>query len=167
MDVFLSCWHVTYSQVMPAELVSAMTADRATSLVGAMLERAAAGRSRVVLAEEQPPPDPHDSAPTCLGFVGFTLVTKNLGDVGSLYVAPAAQGRGVGRRLLTAAEDALRTEGAERAQLWVFAENAPSRHFYAAQGWEPDGRATTLPEWGRPQIGLGKPLGTTRTTAGV
>ncbi|GAA1904490.1 GNAT family N-acetyltransferase [Lapillicoccus jejuensis] len=162
-DVFLGCWHVNYARVMPAELVSAMTADRATALMAALLERSAEGRAQVLVAED---PARDDTPDLPLGFVGFTLATQNLGDVASLYVAPTAQGRGVGRRLLAAAEEALRTEGAERSQLWVFAENLPSRQFYAAQGYEPDGRATTLPEWGRPQLGLVKHLGTTRTTTG-
>lgn len=154
-NVFLACWHITYAQVMPAELVAAMTNDRATALIAALLERAAEGRVQVLVAED---PAFDDTPPAQLGFVAFTRITPVLGDVASLYVAPTAQGRGVGRRLLTAAEEALRTEGAERAQLWVFEENAPSRRFYAAQRYAPDGRATTLPEWGRPQLGLSKPL---------
>jgi hypothetical protein len=40
----------------------------------------------------------------------------------------------------------------------VFEANAPSHAFYLKQGWKPDGRRETLPEWGQPQLGLTKTL---------
>jgi ribosomal protein S18 acetylase RimI-like enzyme len=60
--------------------------------------------------------------------------------------------------LLGEAEKELRESGARTARLWVFEDNAPSRAFYVGQGWRPDGRRETLPEWGQPQLGMAKTL---------
>ena len=94
-----------------------------------------------------------------LGFVGFRLEEGGDGYVSSLYVSPRAQGGGVGRLLLAEAEKRLRESGSRTARLWVFEGNAPSRAFYVRQGWRPDGRRETLPEWGQPQVGMIKDLG--------
>jgi ribosomal protein S18 acetylase RimI-like enzyme len=51
----------------------------------------------------------------------------------TLYVDPAAQGAGVGTRLLAEAEAA----GAR--ELEVFEANGHGRHFYEARGWLDDG----------------------------
>ena len=42
-----------------------------------------------------------------------------------LYVDPAAQGAGVGSRLLADAQERIRAAGHARAWLYVYAENAP------------------------------------------
>ena len=52
-------------------------------------------------------------------------------EVGQLYVAPGAQGCGVGRALLDAAKDA----SPGRLELWTFARNLRARRFYAAAGF--------------------------------
>lgn len=62
-----------------------------------------------------------------------------VGELWMLYVAPAAQGRGIGSALTSCAEDQLRAEGFAAATLWVFEQNAVGRAFYERAGWEPDG----------------------------
>lgn len=59
--------------------------------------------------------------------VGFSAVDGEW--LGQLYVAPEAQGAGVGRALL---EDAV---GAGARRLFVFTRNARARRFYEAAGW--------------------------------
>jgi ribosomal protein S18 acetylase RimI-like enzyme len=147
--VFLDCWKISYAKVMPASLVAGMTPRRARSLWADALRRP---DQTIVAATEDEPPH------AVLGFVGFQLQEDGAGYVGSLYVSPNLQGGGVGRLLLSEAEKELRDRGARTARLWVFEENAPSRAFYARQGWKPDGRRETLPEWGQPQLGLTKTL---------
>lgn len=61
------------------------------------------------------------------------------GELYALYVAPPAQGRGLGSRLLQAAEADLVDRGHARAVLWVLATNAASIGFYEAHGWRDDG----------------------------
>lgn len=58
------------------------------------------------------------------------------GELRALYVDPPAQGAGVGRALLAAAEERLRADGFAFAVLWVFEENGLARDFYARHGWE-------------------------------
>jgi ribosomal protein S18 acetylase RimI-like enzyme len=70
----------------------------------------------------------------------------------SLYVAPDAQGQGIGTRLLELAEQ-RRPAG---LRLWVFASNAPARAFYERHGFVviggSDGEAN---EEGAPDLLLG------------
>lgn len=63
------------------------------------------------------------------------------GEVYALYVEPAAQRRGLGAALLSAAVGAL---GAPRVTLWVLSANAAARAFYASQGWRWDGTQRTI-----------------------
>jgi ribosomal protein S18 acetylase RimI-like enzyme len=64
---------------------------------------------------------------------GFAAVTGR--ELRGLYVDPAAQGAGVGSRLLDEAE------GAGACELEVFAANGHARGFYEARGWRDDGDA--------------------------
>ena len=145
--VFLDCWRISYAQVMPASLVAGMTPEKARSLWADALQRP---NQTILAATADEPPHP------VVGFVGFQLQADGAGYVSSLYVSPHLQGGGVGRLLLSGAEQELRDSGARTARLWVFEQNAPSRAFYVRQGWQPDGRRETLPEWGQPQLGMTK-----------
>jgi GNAT superfamily N-acetyltransferase len=75
-----------------------------------------------------------------------TLV-PGLGHVNAVFVDPGHWRRGIARRLLAAAEDAMRRQGYDRAQLWTL-EGSPAERFYAALGWRPDGRRETYPPMG-------------------
>ena len=147
--VFLDCWKISYAPVMPAALVDRMTGRQALVMWADAVRRP--GQTIVAATDEEPP---HGF----LGFVGFRSQEDGTGYVSSLYVSPKRQGVGVGRLLLAKAEKELRESGARTARLWVFEANDPSRAFYVRQGWRPDGRRETLPEWGQPQVGMTKIL---------
>ena len=51
-------------------------------------------------------------------------------------VAESARGAGIGRRLLAAALDWARAQGATRAQLLADLDNAPALAFYERLGWQ-------------------------------
>jgi ribosomal-protein-alanine N-acetyltransferase len=53
----------------------------------------------------------------------------------SVAVAPKAQGRGVGRKLVQAGLDLLRSQGVSRVKLEVRPENAPARRIYSRLGF--------------------------------
>ncbi|WP_092862747.1 ribosomal protein S18-alanine N-acetyltransferase [Quadrisphaera sp. DSM 44207] len=57
-------------------------------------------------------------------------------DVQTLAVAPAGQGRGLGRALLEALVERARERGAASVLLEVRADNEPARRLYAAAGFE-------------------------------
>jgi GNAT superfamily N-acetyltransferase len=69
--------------------------------------------------------------------VGFAALGDD--DLDHLYVAPGAQGRGIGSALLARAKD-QRPDGFE---LWVFQQNTGARRFYERHGcvllYETDG----------------------------
>jgi GNAT superfamily N-acetyltransferase len=75
-----------------------------------------------------------------------TLV-PGLAHVSAVFVSPDHWRRGIARMLLDAAEDAMREQGYERAQLWTL-EGSPAEQLYAALGWERDGRRDTFPPMG-------------------
>ena len=53
----------------------------------------------------------------------------------TLGVCKPDRGQGIGARLLTAALDASRARGLERLELAVFADDEPTRRFYAKMGF--------------------------------
>ncbi len=74
--------------------------------------------------------------------VGLILVRPVAGEAEILTVGvrPDLRGAGAGRRLLTAALEAARAEGAETVFLEVSEDNAAARRLYAGAGFEAVGR---------------------------
>ncbi|HTF55476.1 MAG TPA: GNAT family N-acetyltransferase [Pseudonocardia sp.] len=56
------------------------------------------------------------------------------GEVSALYVLPGHQGRGLGRRLVSAVATHLRERGLPALTIAVLAANTPARRFYQALG---------------------------------
>jgi ribosomal protein S18 acetylase RimI-like enzyme len=71
--------------------------------------------------------------------VGYTAAHPEDGEMFLLFVDPAHAGRGVGRALLAAADDAMRDAGREEAFLFVHERNERALAVYAAAGYRPDG----------------------------
>ena len=67
--------------------------------------------------------------------------SEHKADIISMYVAPEARGRGMGKMLLDAAiAHARATPGIEQLLLAVNVANTPARNLYLAMGFEPFGR---------------------------
>ena len=87
-----------------------------------------------------------------LGFVGFGTTRDEdvdparVAEVHGLYVHPTHWRRGVGRRLLQAAIEALAADGFDTATLWTLADSEESRAFYEAVGWRTDGAESVWEE---------------------
>ena len=77
--------------------------------------------------------------------VGYASVDGD--QLTSLYVDPAAQGAGVGGRLLDDAEERLRAGGHAVAWLWVFVANEQGRAFYERRGWRAVGEPHRAAHW--------------------
>ena len=142
VEVFLACWRESYAGLLPADVRDLYTVDSAT----AMWRRSDWDRTLVADVSGR-------------GVLGVTRFGPEPGDpttghVFSLYVHPSAQGLGLGRGLLTAASALLRAEGFDAATLWVFADNASAREFYARQGWEIDGSERVEPAYRLPEVRL-------------
>ena len=149
VDVFWQCWTHTYAG--SARLQGAMDPDRAAALWATALADEA---STSLVAESAQ--DGADGG--VLGVIRFRTEGEGWGYVASLYVAPSAHGRGVGRALLDAAEQALADAGAARARLWVFALNVGAQEFYRRLGWELSGERRTEETFGELQVQMTKAL---------
>jgi len=67
------------------------------------------------------------------GVAGFAIVSDEAIDL--LFTHPRAWGRGAGRALVVAAEDALRDAGRSEVSLWTEERNTTARRVYQASGW--------------------------------
>lgn len=145
VEVFLACWRGSYAAVLPGSLVIAMTDERAT----AIWRRALAADNGVTVAAAD--------GERLLGLTRYDA-SGDEGAVHSLYVSPAAQGLGLGTRLLDHAVAHFAARGLGTATLWVFAGNTPSIAFYRSRGWLPDGGTRVEPEFGEPELRLRKEI---------
>ena len=68
------------------------------------------------------------------GLIGYAMVDLELGEVDAVFVDPAHQGRGVGRRLLRAMEEMAAAHGFGRVFLTASLNAVP---FYRGAGYEP------------------------------
>lgn len=75
-------------------------------------------------------------------------------EVWRLYIAQTAQGRGIGGRMLSFAEEYARGKGFSRVVIWAFSENYRSIAFYQKNGYRID-RETAL---GEPYLAYAKRL---------
>jgi len=66
------------------------------------------------------------------------------GELHSVYMLESAAGSGIGAALTSAGLAELRTDGFDRAVLWVLATNAEARGFYEHLGWTDDGTRHTF-----------------------
>jgi GNAT superfamily N-acetyltransferase len=80
--------------------------------------------------------------------VGYSAVQGD--ELKSLYVDPAAQGAGVGGRLLADATQRIRAAGHARAWLYVYAHNAQGCAFYEHHGWVAVGGLVGEAHWRAP-----------------
>ncbi len=141
VDVFLGCWRRSYADVLPPAAIDAMTDERAAALWARLLTEAV---GTTLVAED----GPHVMGVTRFETHGST------GIVQSLYVAPHAQGRGVGALLLGRATEAMTKDVPRSLVLWVFADNAASIGFYRRLGWLPDDGSRTQDEFGVLEVRL-------------
>ena len=84
------------------------------------------------------PPDEWDKL-VIENVVGFAAVHPQEGEMYLLFVHPEHAGRGVGRKLLDAAHDALRAAGCREAFLYTHEQNERALTVYQAAGYRRDG----------------------------
>lgn len=92
--------------------------------------------------------EPDDGGGGLAGVVAFAAAQASRTDrtlvpgrahVSAVFVDPGRWRRGVARRLLDAADDAMRASGFREVQLWTL-EGSPAERLYTALGWRRDGR---------------------------
>jgi ribosomal protein S18 acetylase RimI-like enzyme len=73
------------------------------------------------------------------GIVGYAAARPDECEMFLLFVHPDHAGRGIGRTLLAATDDALRSAGCREAFLYVHERNERAIAVYRAAGYRPDG----------------------------
>lgn len=147
VDLFWQCWSQTYAEQLSSALQQAMDPARAAEL----WTRALADPDSTVLVAGF-------GSEGVLGVTRSRLTADGSGYIASLYVHPQAHGRGVGRELLTTAEQELARVGARNARLWVFAANTGAQEFYRRSGWQLTGQSRTEDAFGELEIAMTKAL---------
>lgn len=139
--VQVRAWRTSYADLLPAELLEAMTPDQVAAGWQASMQRPPDARNRVLVALERnlvtgfaltgPASDP-DLDPVADG------------EITDLTVDPHLRGQGHGSRLMQACVDTLKADRFSRAVTWLQATDDETRAFLTAAGWGADGAHRTL-----------------------
>ena len=131
--IHVEAWHETYTGLLPPEMIAALTVEVRQAWWARLLSsppETRGGAAYLAALGETPV-----GFGTCNGQRADVLAEAGFdGEISSLYVLRAAQGRGVGRAL--AAQMATRLLRAEyrAAGLWVLRDNVIGRRFFARCG---------------------------------
>ncbi len=139
--VQIRAWRESYAEVLPADLLAAMSVEEVSAGWHASLQAPPDARNRVLVSLERnlvtgfavtgPSADP-DRDPV------------SDGEITDLTVDPHKRGAGHGSRLMQACVDTLKADRFVRAVTWLGATDDDTRSFLTAAGWEPDGAHRTL-----------------------
>jgi GNAT superfamily N-acetyltransferase len=136
----IAIWRETYADLMPADFLASLSADRSAQRFRASVDEPDPGTVQLVGTADGVP-------------VGFAMAGPTRDDPPDppheLYVVNVLaehHGTGLGERLLTGA--LTPTAGAGPVSLWVVRGNARARSFYARLGFTPDGRTKPHPGTG-------------------
>ena len=133
-SVQVRSWQAAYRDLMPDQVLDGLSVERRTEVWRSVVGAGRAGEAVLVLEGDA-------------GVEGFAHVCAGrdpdvdigTGEVSSIYLLPAAWGKGRGRELMEAAVRRLSADGYHTAILWVLVTNDRARRFYSAAGWSCDG----------------------------
>lgn len=121
--IYAEAWKAAYRGNVPDEFLDSLTAEKAAPPPGAVN-----GRSCLV----------YEADGMVAGLVNFgpgrDAGDEDKAEIRSIYILPEFWRGGIGSRLFDGAQEALRQAGYTRLFLWVLAENARARAFYARMG---------------------------------
>jgi len=132
-QVHVACWHESYDGLVPAATLAAFTVERGKAVWGRILAEPAAFNAAVTYVVEID----HRLVGfgSCCAQRSPELATRGFaGEVSSIYLLRAVQGRGQGASLLHALAADLLGRGFAAASLWVLRDNARARGFYERCG---------------------------------
>jgi ribosomal protein S18 acetylase RimI-like enzyme len=152
--VFVAAWRAGYRGVVPDDVIESYDLATATNELSPGFDAADRTTIAALAVDAAGPP-----LGSVVGFARFGAdrdapADRPGGYLASLYVHPAAGGRGVGRALLRAALDSM--PGMD-VTLWVFAGNAAARRLYESAGFRLDDAKLTDPRWRTPQVRYRRP----------
>ncbi len=128
-EVHVRSWQTTYAGILPQEHIDRRTVAVRTSKWNEILR---VGEQYIFVA--------CDPAGTIVGFASGGASSEPVdgfdAEIGTIYILPGAQGRGIGKRLLGAISEALRAEGFQAVWVRVLSDNRSAREFYEKCGAE-------------------------------
>jgi GNAT superfamily N-acetyltransferase len=140
-------WRTGYERLVPREVLAALDAAAIAAEWRRAVTEPPTARHRVMVALE---------GDWTVGFSAFgpadpdeERVEPDTAAIQTLLVEPRWARRGHGSRLLNAAADLLREDGAQMVLVWVPEDDTRTRGFYESAGWEPDGAVRSLDVGGK------------------
>lgn len=142
--VHVASWQAAFRGFLPDDYLDALSADDRLPMWTRILTDPASPMS-VIVAEDDG---------TITGFASVGPSEDGMQgemSLSTLYLAPAATGKGIGRALLAEGERVMAESGASIASLRVITANAHARTFYERARWivEPDS-IRMEDAWGQP-----------------
>ncbi len=143
-------WRDSYRGIFPDRTLEELSDIRLAAEWAATVTAKEAWPAVLVAVEPLPRPKGrkrHPSEPN-ERVLGFTCIgpvrdgEPDQGEIYTLYVEPAAQGRGIGRALAAAGLLALHARGHRKARVWVLTENPRAIAFYRRLGASPAAQQT-------------------------
>jgi ribosomal protein S18 acetylase RimI-like enzyme len=124
--VHIDAWRTTYRGILPADALAQLSYERRERGWNEILAPDPARRQFTYVAEDQ--------TGQVVGFSNAGRETSGdpvyTGELYAIYLLEPFQHRGVGRRLMRVAVDALMDAGHTKMLLWVMADNTLGRRFY-------------------------------------
>jgi GNAT superfamily N-acetyltransferase len=136
-EVMIASWVATYRGIMPDTVLARQTVEGATTRWTERLTAAAdpeSARTWVVTSDG----GVRGYAVTAEANDHFRPPPGGAGEIDSLYLAPEAIGRGLGRTLHAEITADLWMRGFAPLILWAFEANDHARRFYERAGWVHD-----------------------------
>ena len=146
----IATWRVAYRRLLPRHVLDGLDEPAITASWRATVEAPPSQRHHVLVAVEQTPETSY-----VVGFGAFgpadedhtvpdEVLPASVAAITELLVEPRWGRRGHGSRLLAAAVDHWREEGATAALAWVFDQNPAMVAFLTSAGWAADGNTRAL-----------------------
>ncbi|GJE09997.1 GNAT family N-acetyltransferase [Methylobacterium longum] len=131
--IHVAAWHETYAGLLPDAMISALTVEVRQAWWAQLLSNPPATPGGAAYVAER------GGRPvgfgTCNAQRSAVLAAAGFdGEISSLYVLRASQGRGVGPALMARMATRLQRAEYRAAGLWVLRENAVGRGFYESVG---------------------------------
>lgn len=134
-EIHVRSWQEAYRGILPAEFLSSLSIEARAERWRTELA-ALDGKNVALVIEEES---------SVNGFARLApSPDQNVGEVQAIYLDPDHWRRGLGRILMTSAEESLASLGWNEAILWVLEDNKSARRFYESGGWRVEAHRALL-----------------------
>jgi ribosomal protein S18 acetylase RimI-like enzyme len=139
--VHVRSWQVAYRGHMPDEFLDGLDVEKRTKMWRELTQEP----DKIIFVAE-------DREGNIVGFSALgpsrdADANPNTAEVAAIYVHPEKWKKGIGRALLSASLDQVRTREFDQITLWVLEANQRARSFYEAFGFVQDGAMKDDDQW--------------------